>query len=59
MAASMIFSATHHAVVKGFSLLTHSALSLLHRNRGTITYGPVSYTHLDVYKRQGHSACRR
>ena len=39
MAASMIFSATHHAVVKGFSLLTHSALSLLHRNRGTITYG--------------------
>ena len=33
MAASMIFSATHHAVVKGFSLLTHSALSLLHRNR--------------------------
>lgn len=32
-------SATHHAVVSGFSLLTHSALSLVHLKSGTITYG--------------------
>ena len=30
------------------------ALSLGHRLRSHIAFGPVSYTHLDVYKRQVH-----
>ena len=59
------FESKGHLKMNSFSLVPHNDNSLLLINAGMAPLKPVSYTHLDVYKRQSAhcviwgTACRR